>query len=35
MALALAAWRASSRGERKALRERLLAALEAGTMNGG
>jgi hypothetical protein len=35
MALALAAWRASSRSERKALRERLLAALEAGAMNSG
>ena len=30
MALALAAWRASSRADRKALRERLAAAIEAG-----
>ena len=30
MELALAAWRASSRADRKALRERLVAAVEAG-----
>ena len=30
MALALAAWRASSRADRKALRERLASAIEAG-----
>jgi hypothetical protein len=35
MALALAAWRASSRAERKALSERLVAAVDAGAMNAG
>jgi len=35
MALALAAWRASSRAERKALREQLVAAVDAGAMNAG
>lgn len=34
MELALAAWRASSRAERKALRERLVAATEAGRAAG-